>query len=104
MELPRIVPSNGNVDTMKCPDYISDAKFLEAKMKILEYSKANNMTVVRDHCHFTGKYRGAAHQHCNLMYRRCYTIPAYFHNFTGYDSHYIFIIPDTNEIELAFLL
>ena len=51
MELPRIVPSYGKVDTTKCPDYVSDAAFLKAKIKVLEYLKANNTTVVRDHCH-----------------------------------------------------
>ena len=25
---------------------------------------------VRDHCHFTGKYRGAAHQKCNALFRK----------------------------------
>ena len=24
---------------------------------------------VRDHCHYTGKYRGAAHNICNLRYK-----------------------------------
>ena len=24
---------------------------------------------IRDHCHYTGKYRGAAHNICNLKYR-----------------------------------
>ena len=51
------------------------------------YLKHQNITVVRDHCHFTGKFRGAAHQHCNLMYRKTMKIPAFFHNFTEYDSH-----------------
>ena len=46
--------------------------------------------VVRDHCHFTGKFRGAAHQNCNLLYRKTFKIPAFFHNFSGYDSHLLF--------------
>ena len=25
---------------------------------------------VRDHCHFTGRYRAAAHNSCNLKYRK----------------------------------
>ena len=29
----------------------------------------NNDGKVRDHCHFTGKYRGAAHNMCNLRYK-----------------------------------
>ena len=42
---------------------------------------------VRDHCHFTGRYRGAAHNSCNLKYRKPNFIPVFFHNFSGYDSH-----------------
>ena len=42
---------------------------------------------VRDHCHYTGKYRGALHSKCNLRLRRSRTIPVFFHNLTGYDSH-----------------
>ena len=30
--------------------------------------KKNNYIKVRDHCHYTGKYKGAAHKICNLMY------------------------------------
>ena len=44
---------------------------------------------VRDHDHFTGKYRGAAHSNCNLALRRTYKVPVFFHNFRGYDSHII---------------
>ena len=42
---------------------------------------------VWDHCHLTGKYRGAAHDDCNKKYRVPKFIPVLFHNLAGYDSH-----------------
>ena len=44
---------------------------------------------VRDHDHLTGKFRGAAHNRCNLRMKKSYKIPVFFHNFRGYDSHLI---------------
>ena len=47
---------------------------------------------VRDHCHVTGKYRGSAHQSCNLKLQisaEKIKIPVIFHNLKGYDSHFI---------------
>ena len=55
---------------------------------------------VRDHCHFTGRYRGPAHNKWNLKYRKPKNISVFFHNLSGYDSH-LFIkklgTPDKNE-------
>ena len=91
MGLPGRVPTYKEVENkVNYYDDIPEEKFKEAKAKLKEYLKVNNDVVVRDHCHWTGKFRGAAHQHCNIMYRKTYKIPCFFHNFTGYDSHHIF--------------
>ena len=45
---------------------------------------------VRGHCHFKGKYRGAAHDICNLRYKTPKEIPVVFHNGSTYDYHFIF--------------
>ena len=47
---------------------------------------------VRDHCHITRKFRGSAHQECNLKLRikpENLKIPVIFQNLLGYDSHFI---------------
>ena len=44
---------------------------------------------VRDHDHYTGKYRGAAHNGCNLNYKTPKEIPIVFHNGSNYDYHFI---------------
>ena len=49
-----------------------------------------NMDKVRDHCHVTGKFRGAAHNKCNLKLRIPRKLPIIFHNLQGYDGHIIF--------------
>ena len=53
--------------------------------------QANDIRV-RDHCHITGKYRGSAHQDCNLKLQvdfKTYKLPVIFHNLKGYDTHFI---------------
>ena len=61
-----------------------------------QFNKASNCWIcgeylgndrVRDHCHFTGRYRGPAHNSCNLKYRKPKSISVFFHNLSGYDSH-----------------
>ena len=47
------------------------------------------MRKVKNHCHFTGKYRGAAHSKCNLNYKLVKEIPVLFHNGSVYDYHFI---------------
>ena len=44
---------------------------------------------VTDHCHYTGKYRGAAHNICNLRYKTPKEIPVVFYNGSTYDYHFI---------------
>jgi hypothetical protein len=60
---------------------------------------------VRDHCHITGKYRGAAHNECNLklrIYPHKTKVPVVFHNLRGYDGHLLMqAIGKTNTKRLA---
>ena len=44
---------------------------------------------VKDHCHSTGKYRGAAHDICNLRYKMPKETSVVFHNDFTYDYHFI---------------
>ncbi|KAL9954396.1 hypothetical protein ACROYT_G041929 [Oculina patagonica] len=54
--------------------------------------RQNFRDAVKDHCHITGKYRGAAHNACNLKMRikpKTDQIPVVFHNLRGYDAHHL---------------
>ena len=75
--------------------------------------KFNESDKVRDHCHLTGKYRGASHSKCNInvTQKQSNFIPFFSHNFSNYDCHMFFkklvdkkndkvkfdFIPKTNE-------
>ena len=74
---------------------------------------------VRDHCHVTGKYKGSAHQKCNVNYKLTEKIPVIFHKLRGYDSHFmmqeigsigcklkkkIYVIPNNVERHTSFML
>ena len=69
--------------SIKC--HICSPKFIHDK----ENEKPRTYCKVRDHCHYTGKYRGSAHSICNLKYKVPKEIPAVFHNGSKYDYHFI---------------
>ena len=81
------------------------------------YSKLieNSDNKVRDHCHISGKYRGATHWSCNINLKITKKVPVIFHNLKGYDSHLIFkelsrfnvkisVIPNGLEKYMAFII
>ena len=57
------------------------------KKKNVSYDKNNKK--VRDHCHYTVKFRGAAHSECNLRYKVPKETSVVFHNGSTYDYHFI---------------
>ena len=73
----------------------------------------NDDEKVRDHCHVTGKFRGAAHWSCNINFQLTKKAPIIFRNLKGHDSHLIFcelnkfdikinVIPNRLEKYMAF--
>ena len=50
--------------------------------------KSTKYQKVKDHCHYTGKFRGAAHSICNLRCKIPKNILIVIHN-AGYDTHFI---------------
>ena len=49
----------------------------------------NDNEKARDHCHVTGKFRGAGHWNFNINFQLTKEIPVIFHNLKGYDGHLI---------------
>ena len=54
------------------------------KNKCLQYKRYH-----KDHCHYTGKYRGAAHGICSSKYSVPKKVPIVFHNGSNYDYYFI---------------
>ena len=94
-------------------DFKSATKCHICEKKLFRDKVTKKILKVRDHCHFTGEYRGAAHNECNLNCKKPLILPVIFHNLQGYDSH-LFIkqlakvsgvlstIPSTEEKYISF--
>ena len=63
--------------------YICGKRFLKM------FANDKNYRKVTEHCHLTGKYTGAAHSICNLVFNVPNEIPVVFHNGSNYDYHFI---------------
>ena len=48
------------------------------KMDLVLMITIKNITNSKNHCHYTRKYRGAAHDICNFRYQTPKEIPVYF--------------------------
>ena len=68
-----------------------DAKviYICGKRILKKFAKDKNHQKARDHCHYTGKYRGAAHSIRNLKFNVPNKIQVVFHNGSNYDYHFI---------------
>ena len=66
--------------------YICKGKFDHVKDK---HSKYKKYCKVRDPCHYTGEYRGAAQSKCNLKYNVPKKTPIVFNNGYKYNDHLI---------------
>ena len=63
----------------------------------------NDEEKVRDHCHVTGKFRGAAHWDCNTNFQLTENVPVIFHNLRGCDSHLIFNELDKFDVKISLI-
>ena len=65
--------------------------------------KQNFRDAVKDHCHITGRYRGAAHSECNKKLRinpKTDKIPVVFQNLRGYDAHHLMQVMSQQQEEV----
>ena len=70
------------------------------KCHICKLAIQPNNNVVKDHCHFSGKFRGYAHNECNLKYcLKNVCVKVVSHNFRGYDKFILLEMKYFSEIE-----
>ena len=73
----------------------NEEKKLPRKQKVCHicrkrfFTNDENKNYLKDHCHLTGKYRGAAHIICNLRYKVPKEILVVFHNVSTYNYHFL---------------
>ena len=83
-------------DAKKC--YFCDKDFDKFSEKEEEEELDDEMRLkfekVRDHCHYTNKYLGAAHNRCNLNRYVRRRLNVFVHNLKNYDSHFLLKIID----------
>ena len=60
----------------------------------------NDEEKVKDHCHVTAKFRGAAHWNCNINFQLTKKAPLIFDNLRGYNSHLIFNELDKFDVKI----
>ena len=101
------------MDELFMNDKISEEELKKYMDEIEEKQQQPPKVKVRDHCHYTGKYRGAACSSCNSKMKKPKFVPVIFHNLQNYDSH-LFIknlgvsegeincIPNTEEKYISF--
>jgi hypothetical protein len=106
--LPVVYPVDDAVDTfLECLEteqqYIEEKRIFIEPMRIENeeeqmFQNVTNCHIccfefgadrVRDHCHITGKYRGAAHNECNFNYSFSGRIPVILHNLRGNTSRLV---------------
>ena len=63
----------------------------------------NDEEKVRDHCHVSSKFRGAAHWDCHINFQLTKRVPVIFHNSRGYDSHLIFNELDKFDVKISII-